>query len=88
MTQTVDSKWTDDIEVRTLNFLDVVDPPKNPNKDEFFSQLQRFAECVAPGIQPENGWLQKDKAAMASVMRGLSQVGSIDRGSFASYASE
>ncbi len=54
MTQTVDSKWTDDVEVRTLNFLDVVDPPKNPNKDEFFSQLQRFAECVAPGIQPEN----------------------------------
>lgn len=87
MTQTVDSRWTDDIDIRTLNFLDIVDPPRNPNKDEFFSQLQRLAECGAPAIQPKNGWLHEDEEALASVRRGLSQVGSIDRGSFASYVS-
>jgi len=89
MTQTVNSSiWTTNIQFQALNFLYVVDPPRSLNKDEFIEQTMRLARSDEQGsVLPVDSWIFKNKTALDSVTRGLSQAGRIDRGSFATYAS-
>lgn len=93
MTQTVDLQMLkkSGIEIRTYNFLDiVVEPPASINEDEFIERIIKFkknesSQTVAAFAYQEDDWLLRDKEALNSVEKGLSEKGTIDRGSFAKY---
>ncbi len=80
MTETVDSKaWSASIKLEALNFQDTIAPPARISAEEWMGRIS-LAQAG------EQGWLSAAPRSQESVLRGLSQVGSIDRGSFASYA--
>jgi len=93
MTQTVDSQMLkkSGIEIRTYNFLDiVVEPPAGINEDELIEQIIKFekdvsSQTVAAFSYQEDDWLFSDEEALHSVEKGLSEKGTINRGSFAKY---
>jgi hypothetical protein len=86
MTQTVDSRaWSAGISIRPLNFLDVIAPPRSIGKDEFVAQVIRLSKTDVTSAPSSQGWLATDMNALGSVLRGLSEEGRIDRGSFAIY---
>lgn len=81
MTQTVSSKaWRSDMDVRAVNFQDTIEPP---GRREMFGLSEQGDGSVTTA---EPTWLLHNQTALESVMRGLAQEGTIDRGSFAIYA--
>lgn len=87
MTQTVDSKaWSALIQMQPLNFLDMVAPPDRIGREELLARMIRLFKEEDEAVLPVQGWLATDVNAFESVLRGLSQEGRIDRGSFSAYA--
>lgn len=86
MTQTVDSRvWSDYVSIKALYFRDTIEPPTRISADELLRSAG-FTKDDSLGTAGGRGWLDANPLALDSVLRGLSQAGNVDRGSFASYA--
>ena len=93
MTQTVDSQMLKKvgIEIKTYNFLDiVVEPPSGINEGEFIERIIKVkkddtSQILSISPYQEDNWLFRNEEALHSVKKGLSEKGTIYRGSFAKY---
>jgi hypothetical protein len=87
MTQNVDSKlWSASIRIQSMNFQNVIDPPARSSRDEFLTQIIRRFSDETTSVLASTDWLATDLDALQSVLKGLSQEGLVDRGSFSVYA--
>ena len=86
MTQTVDSSaWNRTMHIEALNFQLVVAPPERIGAEELLSRIARISQQEVENAASLENWLYANPLVLHSVLRGLSQQGRIDRGSFASY---
>jgi len=93
MTHSVDSQMLNKlgIEIKTYNFLDiVVEPPAGISENEIIERIIKFQKDETSQITTiyppqEDDWLFRNAEALLSVKKGLSEKGTINRGSFAKY---
>lgn len=93
MTQSVDSQTLKKLglKINTYNFLDVVvEPPARIAEAEFLkriadSEKEEDSNLLATCPYQQDNWLFQNEDALRSVKKGLSEEGTIYRGSFAKY---